>query len=155
MSNWITITTDDVRDYLADEQLQALRTQALGTDQADPLPAIISDVAALVRARVAANASNTLDATAERIPPELRGAACALVVEAAQGRLPGLGLTADQVRMANAARTLLRHVAEGKVAIEAPEGSGDEGDSVQVSRQGFVLLGRRDGMTSSASLSAL
>jgi len=119
MCAWSTITTEDVYDYLAAEQVAALESEALGDDQDDPLPAIIQDVAQRIRAEVRANASNVVDSTEYSIPPELRGAAMALIVETAQSRLPVLEMTDDQIRLANAARALLKRVATGEIPITA------------------------------------
>jgi hypothetical protein len=145
MSNWISISTEDVYDYLAAEQAQALQSEALGDDQADPLPTIIADVVERIRAEVRANSANTLDAASGTIPPELRGAALALVVEAAQARLPALEMSDDQIRLANAARTLLKRVASGDVAVEG----GDCGASK------VVLVKRRAHPVTGASLSGM
>jgi hypothetical protein len=119
MGTWNTILTEDVYDYLAAEQVAALESEALGDDQEDPLPSVIEDVAQRIRAEVRANPSNVVDSTENSIPPELRGAAMALIVEAAQARLPVLEMTDDQVRLANAARALLKRVATGEIPITA------------------------------------
>ena len=119
MSNWISISTEDVYDYLAAEQAAALQSEALGDTQADPLPTLIADVVARIRAEVRGNSSNVVDATSNTIPPELRGAAMALIVESAQARLPSLEMTDDQVRLANAAGALLKRVADGDVGVTA------------------------------------
>lgn len=125
MSDWITLSISDVYDYLAAEQADALRTEALGDTQDDPLPAIIADVAARIRAEVSANSANTLDSASGSIPRELRGAALALVVEAAQVRIPVLKMTTDQIRLANVARSLLKRVAAGDVRISQGAMSAD------------------------------
>ena len=123
MSDWITLSITDVYDYLAADQADALRTEALGGGQADPLPAIIADVAARIRSEIAGHAPNSLSPTSGAVPPELRGAALALIVEAAQARLPSLEMSDDQVRLANAARALLKRVADGEVFVTPGGGS--------------------------------
>jgi len=143
MSTWSTISEDDVRDYLAADQLSALESAALDDDQDDPLPAIIQDVAQRIRAEVRANASNVVDSTDYSVPPELRGVAMALVVEAAQSRLPGLEMTDDQIRLANAARALLKRVATGEIPIVAgEEAAGTSPRIVVVKRRKNSVTGR-------------
>jgi hypothetical protein len=144
MSDWISISTSDVYDYLAAEQAEALQSEALGSNQTDPLPTIIADVTARIRAEVSGNSANTLDATDGTIPPELRGAAMALIVEAAQARIPVLKMSADQIRLANAARALLKRVAAGETRII-------QGTPVAK----VVLVTSRTNFISGASLSGL
>ncbi|MFA5258175.1 MAG: hypothetical protein WC360_08490, partial [Opitutales bacterium] len=131
----------------------ALGEEALGAEQDDPFPAIIADVAQRVRAEVRANNGNTLDPPAGTVPPELRGAAIALIIEAAQARLPSLALSADQARLANAARALLKRVAAGDVGISPGESApgGDDDDVVSAPR--IVLVASRSNpLTGSALL---
>lgn len=118
--SWTPLTINDIEDYLAAPQLSALRTRGLGTEQSDPLVAVIADVTARVRAEIAAFSRNQLAADATLLPPELKSTAAALAIENAQGRVPVLKLTPDQVRAAERARTLLQRVARGEVAISAP-----------------------------------
>jgi hypothetical protein len=151
MSDWITLSLSDVYDYLAADQADALRTEALGDDQADPLPAIIADVVARIRAEVSGNSANTLDSSSGSIPRELRGAALALVVEAAQARIPVLKMTTDQIRLANVARTLLKRVAAGDLPIS--QGAATADDSGSVSK--VVLVKCRANPLSGSSLGGL
>jgi hypothetical protein len=144
MSDWITISPTDLYDYLAAEQAEALRSAALGAGQNDPLPTLIADVVARIRAEIAGCAANTLSPAADSIPAELRGAALALIVEAAEVRLPSLELSDDQVRLANAARALLKRVADGDLRM-----------TYAASGAGNVVVGRRAGFVTGRSLSGL
>ena len=144
MSDWITISPTDIYDYLAAEQAEALRGAALGTGQNDPLPTLIADVVARIRAEIAGGAGNTLSPAADSIPSELRGAALALIVEAAQSRLPSLEMSDDQVRLANAARALLKRVADGDLRV-----------TCAASGTGSVVVGRRIGSVTGRSLSGM
>lgn len=158
MSNWITISTQDVYDYLAAEQVEALRSEALGEEQADPLAAVIADTACRVRGEVAAYSKNTLDADKATIPPELRGAALALIVEASQARIPSLSLSTDQIRLANAARALLKRVAAGDFAVSQGGTGGsdtdDDGTTLVVTKK-IEVLGSRARPLTSARLAGL
>jgi len=155
MGNWITLTAEDLRDYLSSEELDALATEALGENQENPLPAILADVAKLVRGSVAAHSANVTDPASGTIPPELKGAAAALALEAAYSRLPGLALSTDRVRLANAARSLLTHVAEGKVEVTSGVTSSSSGEPGVVSAAKVVLVASRKNPITGASLRGL
>lgn len=153
MSKWITITVEDLYDYLAAEQVAALQSEALGSGQSDPLPTLIADVTEYIRAEIRGNSGNDVDSAEGAIPPELRSAAIALIVEAAQARLPALELSDDQVRLANAARALLKRVASGDVAIEAATADGSSG--VVTASGTAVLVKSRSRFLSSSSLESM
>ncbi len=97
MKHWIKIKPEDVKVYLHPAQVEALRRFG------DPLPAIIKDITAVIRAK-----SGRSVADVEMIPAEYKSAACHLVIEALQSRIPMMRLTADQVRNANNARLFLK-----------------------------------------------
>lgn len=161
MSNWISLSTQDVYDYLAAEQVDALRSEAIGDAQSDPVLAVIADTTCRVRGEVAAHQGNVLDANTATLPPELRGAALALVVEAAQSRIPSLTLTSDQIRLANAARALLKRVSAGTFAISqggtssSNPGEDSSSPSVNTTTKKVVLLGRRFNPMTGARLAGL
>lgn len=119
--NWLTLTPQDIYDYLAAPQAQALQQSILATEQDDPLPTLISDICKQVRATLAANPALTLSATVDSIPPELKPATCALIIETAQTRIPGLLLNEDQKQLAREARILLQHAANGRFGITKPD----------------------------------
>jgi hypothetical protein len=48
MTNWIKITPEDLYDYLVAQQVDALRKQALGESQDDPIIEIINDISSLI-----------------------------------------------------------------------------------------------------------
>lgn len=106
--------------YLAAPQLRALQTAALGDDQDDPFPEIVADITARVRAELRAGGS-VLSADALGIPAELHSAAAALVIAAAQTRLPSLELTPAQERAQRDALQLLDRYAAGKLRAPVPE----------------------------------
>lgn len=117
---WITFSESHIFRYLAAPQVEALQAAALAAGQANPLPEIIADTAARVRNEIRGNPTNRVSAVATEVPPELIGAAAALAIEAAQTRLPGLSLTAEQIRLANDSRSMLRRVAAGTFPITLP-----------------------------------
>ncbi len=144
MSTWITLHSDDLLPYLNAGQLDALRTQALGDGQPDPLPALIADIVERLRTEIRSAPANRLSQTPGSIPPELRGVAAALVIEAAQTRLPGLTLSADQVRAANAARHFMERVAKGEIPVSAPADPVPVAESSPVVRGHIQLVAARE-----------
>lgn len=118
---WIPLTLDDFHDYLAAPQAAALAQELLASGQDNPLDVVLADTVARVRSEIRARADQALSADPLLIPRSLKGAALALAIDAAQGRIPALELTPDQVRRAQAAEQLLRRVARGELLLEAPD----------------------------------
>jgi hypothetical protein len=118
--SWSPLTPDDVLACLLGPQVDALRQRQLNPGQADPLPALIADVTARVRAEIRGNRRNRVEVDPCLLPPELKLAAAHLALESLQARLPNLALSADQARLADDARALLIRVARGEVPITVP-----------------------------------
>lgn len=140
--SWTTLTPDDLSTYLAAPQVKALQTKALASGQSDPVAAIIEDVATRVRAELRASGRIVLSATEGTLPPELRRTVLALVIEAAQTRLPGLALTPEQKRAADQARDILALAIAGKLTLSAP----DDPETTQAATQ--VAQSRTNPLTS-------
>ena len=118
--SWSALTPADVLACLLAPQADALRQRQLNPGQPDPLPALIADVTAWVRAEIRGNRRNRVEVDVCLLPPELKLAAAHLAVESLQARLPNLALSADQIRLAADARALLVRVARGDVPITVP-----------------------------------
>lgn len=116
---WITLSADDLNEYLPALQLKALRTKALAAGQADPMPSFIAEVAAQVRNTIA-SAGYPLEATANSFPAVLKTAVAFLVIGLAQARIPGLSLTTEQNAQIDSAKAILNKILAREVAIEAP-----------------------------------
>jgi hypothetical protein len=155
MTNWITLTPNDLRPYLAADQVDALRTEALAAGQTDPVAAVIADVIERMRAEIRASGANRLSQTPSTVPPELRGGAAALAIEAAQTRLPALLLTADQVRAANQARHFMERVATGDIPVTVPSDPVTVPDAGPATSSYAQVLGRRTDPLTSQSLRGL
>lgn len=97
---WIQLETKDLSDYLIEEQLSALAPKnAILQD-------IIADVCAYIRQRIpSAWLPNPIKAN--HLPDACKQAACHLVIEALQTRMPELMASEDQVRAADQARKTL------------------------------------------------
>ena len=98
-----------------------LRKRVLAPGQDDPIKDIICDVTARVRAEISGNQRNLLSANKLEIPQNLKSAACYLILECAQTRIPALKLTSDQVRLAYDAREYLRRISQSEVPVELPD----------------------------------
>lgn len=112
---------EDLYAYLVAAQVDVLRRCALAKDQGDPVAEVMGDVALKIRAQIASNRKNALSQQPYAIPPELKSEACILSLELAQSRIPGLKLTADQIRLADQARSQLQRVVSGEIAISVPD----------------------------------
>ncbi|MDR2812392.1 MAG: hypothetical protein LBB05_01190 [Puniceicoccales bacterium] len=121
MTTWITVKVEDLYAYLVAAQVDILRKCALGKNQGDPVAEVIRDISLKIRAQIANNRKNTLSQQPYAIPPELKSETCLLILEVAQARIPGLKLTADQVRLADQARLQLQKVGTGEMVISVPE----------------------------------
>jgi hypothetical protein len=146
MSAWLTIKIDDLYAYLAAAQIDALRKCALAKNQGDPVAEVIRDISLKIRAQVASGRKNTLSQQPYAIPPELKSEACILILEVAQTRIPGLKLTADQIRLADQARLQLQRVAAGEVMITVPD------DRIPAAQKSMEVLSCRPKVATGSSL---
>lgn len=149
MSNWITLTIDDLASYLNARQLQALRTAALDPGQGDPVVDVINDTLRAIRLAIASCPKNRLSSTPNTIPPELRGEAAALIIGNASTRLSiALALNEDQKLMIQRADSLLRQIARCDRLVTRPtdpepEPSASGGAGVQVVTSRPPVAGRQ------------
>lgn len=116
---WITITADSLRAYLVAEQVAALQAEALAPGQAAPFDEIMPDVVRKIRAYIASNPDNQVDAGELTLPPELKLDASYLIIAAMLGRL-GIAMTKDQADAHEAARSTLIALREKKLLVSAP-----------------------------------
>jgi hypothetical protein len=119
MEDWIYLTPKDLDVYLMAEQVTLLQTVVLGTGEKNPLPFIICDVVRRIR-RDISSGRHPLSDDEFRIPAELNGVACALVLEVLQGRIPMLKLSPDQQHAADDARNQLARIAAGEIGVSFP-----------------------------------
>lgn len=120
MPAWITIAVNDLRPLMVAEQLDALRTEALGPGQADPFTEISPSIVAKVRAFIASNAENQVDSDTAKIPPELKIDVCYLILAPMMIRL-GQPLSADQQKQVEIAHSTLVALREKKLLVSTPE----------------------------------
>lgn len=120
--SWITLTTDHIKARLAEDELLAIEGTGGGTG--DRLTAIIIQVTALIRSKVAACHKNELG-TAGTIPEECLHAAATIAKHDLRSSLPSTGgedegdLRKEEYR---SAMDFLRDVASCKIGIENTSG---------------------------------
>lgn len=102
MTNWINITAADMDDVQLAAVMTALRSEALGSGQADPFDATMQTCCNYIRNRISGRVN--ISATPYSVPPELKGCATLLILEALSTRLSmAIQLTEDQIRRINRA----------------------------------------------------
>ena len=87
MPAWITITLADLQDARVAELVTAFREEALGDDQADPMPRQIQTVTDEIRRCIAFCPSTPLDADPATVPAGLRALAVEKIIRTMKGRL--------------------------------------------------------------------
>ena len=135
--NWIQITAAEIATHQAGAMITAMQTAALRTGQTDPLAEAIAQTTLEIRAAVKSGGFKC-DADTSKIPAELRKDAVALVVEVAKPRIKQ-ALTADEVRLADAARAKLSKIAEGKISVSAPDAP-EPSDDTQAATPGASIV---------------
>ena len=118
---WTTVSEADILGKLSEDELAIYRSTQADPESTDPLSDIISRVVSEVRARIAANAANTLD-DGETVPSSVVDHLLAVVRYRLLTRLP-IRVSEDRRTEYEDALDFLSDVAAGKVAIEDP-GSG-------------------------------
>ncbi len=141
MSNWLTISLAHLNERKVAELIEALRTEALGAGQTDPMPAIIADVTNQIRKAIGFSGLYTLDATATTVPNSLKEIAVKKITREMKGRLL-LSLSDDEVRddkiYESRLADLNKHawpIDEPDVALTVPETQPASG-GVEVARGG-------------------
>lgn len=120
MAAWLVITTAHLDDYMIAAQAGALRTAALGAGQTDPFGRVMPDIAAYLRQRIRSGGFS-VSATASALPPEMKWAACYLILEALQTRIPGLSLTPDQKTKCEDAKRWIDRISSGTEEPSKPD----------------------------------
>lgn len=135
MSNWTTITAEDLKDTKVARLVEALQSAALGDGQFDPTDAIIADVVARIRAEIASCSTNQLDANTNTIPKDLHRLACRMVVRELQSRLQDPLGEDEREEQRNDLRYLER-IAKCEVVVAQPDTPGES----EVQQKGGVTV---------------
>jgi len=117
---WIYVSESDVLSRLSGPEAAAMKTAALQSGQADPLPEVITQVVREIRGYVKACDRNTLG-DGETIPDEVLGAAINRIRYELATRLPVPSLlTEARTEASRAAISLLKEVAACRFVLEQP-----------------------------------
>lgn len=116
---WLPLSPSDLRPLLVAEQLEALRTEALAPGQPDPFSELAPAVIAKVRAWIASNPANRVEADPATIPAELKLDVLHLILAPMLARL-GQPLTADQRRQFDLAQSTLIALREKQLVVSQP-----------------------------------
>jgi phage gp36-like protein len=127
MSNWTTITSDDLNDTKVAAMVNALRTSALASGQTDPSPRIIQEVVSRIRAEIKGCYKNKLDEDQAKIPNSLKDLACRMVLRLLKNRLE-LPLTDDEKDDRRSDEKFLERIARCEVPITTPDNPTDSGE---------------------------
>lgn len=121
---WVVLTQNDVLPYCVQDQKN--RLEILNTQQGeDPFTAVMPDVAAEVRTAIASNPANTLSATANSIPPELKRTMIWLLIETLAVQFSnGAPLTPAQTTQVEKAHETLERVSNWKLESQRTNGGG-------------------------------
>lgn len=138
---WIVPTIADLDNYLAAPAMVALKTAALGAGQANPFLEVMPSVCGRIRDEIRGCKTNVVSATENAIPPGLKMIACLLIIEAMQGRLPGVELTEGQADMLKDGRRYLERISQCDVPIATPEDP-EAVPSVQSATAGVIVTAR-------------
>ncbi len=106
---WIFLKPEDLTDYLAHEQVQLLAQYS--SAESKPLEHIIKDTCAYIQGQIPEKLHPCPMAT-NHLPSACKTAACYIVIEALQSRIPDIQLTEDQIRNAQQARQSLEKLFE-------------------------------------------
>jgi len=118
MDTWITLTQDDVLASINNSELAAALNTALADGQDNPLDTLMPDVTAEVRGYV--RRRNTLGQSG-MLPQELKNAAIDIIIYRAANRLRKTAIAADKKADNDQALKKLEGVADGSVAVSAPD----------------------------------
>lgn len=87
MPAWIIPSIDDINEARVAELVEALRSEALGQGQPDPMPGIITKVVDEVRSCIGFCAATVLDIDSAKIPANLKDMVVQKIFRTMKGRL--------------------------------------------------------------------
>jgi hypothetical protein len=118
MSNWIALAESDVDAGKVNTYLVQMRAQATAAGLSDPLPELIADVTATLRATI--STGNPLDVDPTKIPRSLRGLAVRMVVRRIKDYLE-TELSNAEIKQAEEDRSYLLRINDNKLRFELPD----------------------------------
>jgi hypothetical protein len=117
MSNWVTLTIDELKAYEHGAIIDAAQLTATGTNP-DPVARVITDVTARIRSTV--SPGNTLDADPTKIPGSLVDLASRMCVRFLKQRIQ-MDLTQDERDQRKEDNDYLKLIVTEKTTFENPD----------------------------------
>jgi len=123
--NWTTINEAAVKTGKNSKLLANVRATATANGDADPLPEMIADVVAMLRA--ACSTGNQLDADTTKIPNSLKGLAVRMITRALKDYLQ-MPLTPDEKDKAAEDLSYRNRISDQKMRFETPDQAAATGE---------------------------
>jgi hypothetical protein len=121
---WITITPAMLDTAKAASFVEALGTAALGENQDNPLPGIITSVTNRIRMEIAAGGKTRLSADPGKIPPSLKSIALRFIIREGNQRInimDALPSSEDDSEAIRQDIRFLERIARGEITVEEPD----------------------------------
>ena len=144
--NWTTITEAAVKTAKTSLVLAKVRSMAAQAGDADPLPEMIADVVATLRA--ACSTGNQLDVDTTKIPNSLKGLALRMIVRSLKDYLQ-MPLTQDERDKAAEDLSYRNRISDQKMRFETPDNAAATGEmqsagSIEISTVNKPFAGRQN-----------
>lgn len=120
MPNWITISASDLNDHKIAELVAALREEALGVGQTDPMPGTITEVVNELRNAIGFSGKYQLDADETTVPKSFRELAAKKIVRVLKGRLEQ-ALSKDEIADSEIYESRLKALVKGEWPVDKPD----------------------------------
>ncbi len=120
MPNWFTPSSADLNDHKVAERVTALREEALGAGQTDPMPRLITEVTNAIRNAISFSGKYRLDATATTLPNGLKEETVKKIMRVMKGRLE-LPLSKDEERDDEIFESRLKALVKGEWPVDEPD----------------------------------
>ncbi len=120
MPNWITIAATDLNDHKVADLVTALREEALGAGQTDPMPGIIEEVTNELRGAIAFSGRYQLDADEATVPRSFREMVTKKIIRVMKGRLQQ-SLDEDEKTDGEVYESRLKGLGRGEWPVDKPD----------------------------------
>jgi hypothetical protein len=125
MSNWTSITTASVKTAKISSYIATAQSAAAARGEADPLPEIIADVVAQIRASI--SVGNRLDADPTKIPNSLNGLAKRMIIRQVKDYINS-ELKPSEAKQADQDLSYLNRIVDHKIRFEIPDSPADSAE---------------------------
>ncbi len=144
--NWTSITEAAVKSAKTSQVLANARAIAEAAGDSDPLPEIIADTVAMLRA--ACSTGNQLDADTTKIPNSLKGLALRIIVRALKDYIE-MPLTEDERSKAAEDLSYRNRISDQKMRFETPDNASATGEmqsagSIEIAAVNKPFAGRQN-----------